>query len=348
MIPHVSVIILNWNNWPCTIACLESLFRTEYTNYSVILVDNGSTDNSLEKIKEYCAGKISGLCDSSTALPTIRLIKANDEKYSDLFSSPEEREIFDTESGKTVFLIENEKNNGFAEGNNIGIQFALNRFPLKFVLLLNNDTVVDRFFLNHLVSAAEKYPSAGFFGPKIYYFNYHGRKDVVSQAGGRVNMWTGRSHHIGYMNIDTGQYNQERNVDYLTGACLLVKREVIDRIGLLPRAYFLYWEELAWCFKGQKAGFSCVYIPDSIIWHHICASASSPTFTYYFTRNRFWFIRQNGGGIQKISFFLFFFCIEIWYDLAKLVKHSLKNKNLIVPFFNAVIAGLSHIPEDES
>jgi len=111
--PKVAIIIVNWDGWEDTIECLESLYRIDYPNYEIIIIDNHSQDDSVRRIKDYS-------------------------------------------EGKELTIIENEDNYGFAEGNNIGIRYALKYLKPKYILLLNNDTVVDKDFLKELISAGER------------------------------------------------------------------------------------------------------------------------------------------------------------------------------------------------
>src|SRR5713101_6254286 len=126
-----------------------------------------------------------------------------------------------------VELIVNDTNLRFAGGSNAGMKVALER-GAKYLLLLNNDTVVDHEFLNHLTQLAEREKEAGMFGPKIYYYSDPRR---IWFAGGRIEWWKGWISHIGIREHDHGQYDTVKEVDYLTGCCLLVKRDLIERVG---------------------------------------------------------------------------------------------------------------------
>jgi hypothetical protein len=265
-------------------------------------------------------------------------------------SLPNKRQHLSNHEGvepkKHLFLIENDQNYGFAEGNNIGIRFAMNNFQSDYILLLNNDTVQDPCFLKNLVEGSDSCSNAGFAGPKIYYSDYKGRTDVINHAGVLLSMWTGIAIHRGDEKPDTGQYDQVREVDSLTGACLLVKREVIEKIGLLNPDYFLYWEETDWCLRGRKAGYVCVYIPSSIIWHHVGSSVQGPTYQYYYTRNLFWFIKENAERPQKIMFVFFFFLIDLWYNLFRMARQKNLHKNTLFAFFKGIKDGISQLPQD--
>jgi GT2 family glycosyltransferase len=265
--PKVAIIILNWNGKEDTIECLESVKEITYLNYEILLVDNGSTDGSIECFRERYPG---------------------------------------------MEIIENTENLGFAEGNNVGIRRAMDE-GADYVLLLNNDTVVDKEFLGWLVKVAESDPKIGFVGPKVYYYDYCGRKDVLNFAGGKLNIWKGISYHIGKNEIDNGQYNEIKKVDFVEGSCLLVKNKTIQKIGLLDSVYFTYWEENDWCMKGFKAGYYAVFAPIAKIWHKVAASNKGKKNIYYLTRNRFWFMKRYANAKQYFTFLLFFMTFQLWY-----------------------------------
>lgn len=168
-----------------------------------------------------------------------------------------------------VELMVNGSNLRFAGGNNVGIRRALQQ-DAAYVLLLNNDTVVDRVFLGHLVRAAEREPRIGMVGPKIYYAHEPQR---IWFAGGKVEWWKGWISHVGVRELDHGQYDQPSETAYLTGCCLFVKRAVIDAIGLLDEAYYLYGEDADWCLRASRAGFTLLYVPSARIWHKLSVSS---------------------------------------------------------------------------
>lgn len=309
-IPRVSIIILNWNGWRDTIECLESVYGITYPNYDVIVVDNGSKNDSVTKIREYAEGKlgvISSFFRYSGDNKPLHYIEYSREETEG--GGMKEAEIADLPPWRRIVLIKNPENSGFAEGNNIGIKYALKVLNPEYVLLLNNDTVVEKNFLNELVGVAESDKGIGFVGPKTYYYDYYGRTDVINFAGGRLVIWKGKSAHIGVNEIDKGQYNTVTDVDYVEGSCLLARRKVLELVGLLDPVYFLYWEEADWCIRVKKAGSRLVYAPKSKIWHKISASSkkASSTTQYYMARNRSWFVMKNGSTLEKVGYLVYFF-----------------------------------------
>ena len=294
-LPTVSIIVLNWNGKHDTVECLESLSHISYPNYEVIVVDNGSTDGSVEQFKA---------------------------RY------PE------------ITVIENQDNIGFAEGNNVGIRAALQE-DTEYVLLLNNDTIVDPWFLDELTNVAELDPLVGFAGPKIYYYNTdgRGRKGRINSAGAKLSMWTGRVWHVGENEIDRGQYDKVRLVDYVIGACLLVKTRVVTEIGLLDSRFFTYWEDVDWCYRGCNAGYASVYVPQAKIWHKYGASSGATPNSYYVTRNRFWFMRKNALKRQYFTFLLRFFLYEFGLQCRDFLRQ--RDFDSMKTSFKAVFDGLA-------
>lgn len=310
---QVSIIVLNWNGWKDTLECLESLYQIDYPNYSVIILDNGSKDNSLESIRSYSAGDLSLSSKFFQYTAENRPIKILEYTNSEAeHGGGRESEIADLPSYEKLVLIRNDKNYGFAEGNNIGIRYALTVLDPEYILLLNNDTVVDKDFLSELVSVARADDTIGFVGPKIYYYDFQGRKDVISVAGIELFMGKGAFHRIGATEIDCGQYDETRSVDYLEGSCLLIKIQVLDEIGLLNGDYFAYWEETDLCIRGRKAGYKSVYVPRARIWHKVSSSSIGLTKLYYMTRNRLWFIRDNAPARDLAHFLIYFFAYQFW------------------------------------
>jgi GT2 family glycosyltransferase len=190
-----------------------------------------------------------------------------------------------------IELIPNGCNLGFAEGNNVGIRQALVQ-GADYVLLLNNDTEVAPNFIELLVDVAERDPKIGITGPKIYYYDDPKR---IWSAGGLITK-AGWTQQLGVNELDSPAFNQLREVDYVTGCAMLVKREVIEKIGTLDARFFAYYEETDWCARAHKAGYSIWYVPQSVLWHKISLKARdlSPTYVYLMTRNRLLFLRNLG------------------------------------------------------
>jgi hypothetical protein len=184
-----------------------------------------------------------------------------------------------------VKLICNQRNEGFARGNNIGIGYALNQ-NADFILLLNNDTVVDPQILSHFIQAAKKYPQAKIFGPKIYCYQ---EPNKIWCIGARWDEDKMDFHIIGYGVVDDGfTLNEVEEVDIVIGAAIFFDTKIINKIGFFDERFFVMHEETDWCFRARKAGYHCLFIPQAKIWHKVGASyggQNSPLYLYFYWRN---------------------------------------------------------------
>src|SRR3989338_1215521 len=265
---NISLIILNYNGLNDTLACLESLEVVEADNNSLetIVVDNNSSDGSQE------------------ALSMI----------------------------KNIIFIKNDKNFGFSGGNNTGIKYALNKGS-DFVILLNNDTIVEKSFVKNLVRAANK---ADIISPKIYFakgYEFHKKRysekdlgKVIWYAGGKIDWQNVICKHVGVDAVDKGQFSKSAITDFATGACMLVKREVFEKIGFFDEKYFLYLEDMDLCVRAKKAGFKILFEPRAAIWHKNAASiggSGSSLQDYYFTKSRLLFALKFAKLRTKFAVF---------------------------------------------
>ena len=233
MTPKVAIVIINWNGYAHTRACLESLSRITYPCCEIIVVDNASTDGSREKLQA---------------------------------EFPQQR------------FIVNPSNLGFARGCNVGIRKALSG-DAAYVLLLNNDTVVKEGFLEPAVALAESDPKIGLVTGKIYAY---GRPGHIWYAGGTVSLLRGRGRVRGCGCRDTGQFDRVCEVGYGEGALMLIKRSVLDAIGLLPEEYFFGTEVYDYSICARRRGYKVFYVPEFCICHESGspARALAPKYLY--------------------------------------------------------------------
>ncbi len=203
-----------------------------------------------------------------------------------------------------VTVLENVENLGYTGGNNVGLQYVLAQ-GADYVLLLNNDTKVDPDFLHRLVDATEADSRIGMAGPTIY---YHEQPEVIWSAGGAIDWRRGSTYMVGLNERDEGQFGTEpRPVDFVTGCCILVRREVLEQVGLLDERFFAYYEETEWCIRAVRAGYNVVHVPLAQVWHKITPSdrADSPLVHYYMTRNRLLLLKIAGAGWKTWLYTLF-------------------------------------------
>lgn len=281
-----------------------------------------------------------GLQDTTECLESLRQITYTSYAVVvvDNGSKGDDVAVLRQKFGDYICVIENNRNYGFAEGCNIGMQYALASFEPDYILLLNNDTVVDRGFLSELVSVAESEPSVGIAGPKVY---LHNEPDRVQSAGGRINWWTGQATIRGWSETDSGQFDEIAEVDWVTGCAMLVKRRVISDVGLLYAPYFMYFEETDWCARCRKAGYRIVYVPGAKLWHkrHLDAGKMESLPLYYWTRNRFLFMKRNATKPQLVSFLLHFFFREALAPVTLSVRQ--RAPGLFWSYCKGTFAGVS-------
>ena len=256
--PLIYIIVLNYNRREDTLDCLSSLFRMDYPNFKVLMVDNASSDGTADAVRrQYPQAEV----------------------------------------------LQNEKNLMYAGGNNAGIELALEH-GADWVLLLNNDTVVDERLLSEMMDAAHAHPEAGVLGPMIYYYppeggkggggtggsearrgagtggsrsrkatvgvgGMGGRPKKIWYAGGIVKLWMGLTAHRGLREEDTGQYGKVEATDYVTGCAMLISRECLDKVGLLDTSYGMYAEDVDFSLRASSAGFALLFVPGGKVWHKV-------------------------------------------------------------------------------
>ncbi len=206
-----------------------------------------------------------------------------------------------------IQLIISKKNLGFAGGNNI----ALKQVKGDYVLLLNNDTEVKPDFLESLVELMESDKKIGIVSSKILYFY---EDNVIQYAGASpINPITSRGSHYGYKEIDNGQLDEVTETAYPHGACMMIRKSVLEELGLLYEGYFLYYEELDFAERVKRAGYKIYFQPNSSILHKesISTGKNSPLKTYYMNRNRLLFVRRNRSGITLFLGGIYFFLIPL-------------------------------------
>ena len=188
-------------------------------------------------------------------------------------------------------IIETGQNLGYAEGNNVGIRYALEH-DADYILLLNNDTTVAPDLLDQLVNAAQKDPDAGVFGATLLYMD---KPDTVWFAGAQ---WNAQTLTFDYPYQDQPlPDNLSSATDYACGAALFFRAEVARSIGLLDARFFLSWEESDWCVRARLAGYGCKLVPSAYVWHKVGASfdggENSPLRQYFIYRNRLLWAEKN-------------------------------------------------------
>jgi len=212
-----------------------------------------------------------------------------------------------------VKVIQSDQNLGFAGGNNLGIQSAQG----KYLFLVNNDTVFKDFNIQALIDRIESLPNIGIVCPKIGFA--WGNNPIQFAGYTPLSKITVRNHAIGFNEKDRGQYDTVHLTPYAHGAAMLIRRDAIEKVGLMPECYFLYYEELDWSMMFTRAGYQIWYEPQCTIYHKESQATgqNSPLRTYYLTRNRLLLVRRNPQEFNKALAYLYLIGIVSLRDILK-------------------------------
>ena len=200
-------------------------------------------------------------------------------------------------------VIQSGENRGYAAGNNVGIRYALEN-QADYVCILNNDVEVEPDFLTKLVEYMESASDVGMAGPVVYEFD---RRDIVQSAGFSIGIGKGSTQPLMQgKNKSIIQKETVKFCDGLSGTCLLVKREVLEKAGLIPENYFLFFEEMEWCINVRKQGYKLATVFAVGVYHKGSATLkkTGTLSRYYMARNRVLFVRRNGTVFDLITFLL--------------------------------------------
>lgn len=213
-------------------------------------------------------------------------------------SSGDDVDVLRRRYGSGITLIANDKNLGFSGGNNVGMKYAMGG-GADFLVLLNNDAVVDPEFLTEIAKCAEERPQAGIIGGKIYYYDFPNR---LQSVGGNVNWLLGRFKHYGERE-DKGQFENVASRDFVYANGMLIRREVVEKISYLDATFFFGIEEYDYCIRAIRAGFEVLYVPTSKIWHK--AGASRRKLSQYPETQKIIEAETGGANLYKHFYKLF-------------------------------------------
>lgn len=270
--PSVAIVLVNWNGAAHCIDCLDTLLACDYPNVRLFLVDNASTDGSIDRVRAWCDKPVRPA--EAVDLPGV-------ERWSARSGEPiahhvVEPSIAGTDRGPDPMLtvVRAGRNLGFAAGNNLGMRVAgLDRYD--YFWLLNTDTVVDRRALDELVACARSDKRLGMIGSTL---RYHGAPDTVQALGGaRFDERRGLFVHIGHglpaHAIEREAARARREMAYVVGASMLVPARFVRAVGPMQEDYFLYYEEVDWAWRGAPA-FRLGYAPLSFVYHKVGMSSA--------------------------------------------------------------------------
>ena len=268
-----------------------------------------------EKLLSIITINYNGLKDTCELIDTLPLEDESIEVIVVDNASKEDEATQIEQRYPQVKVIRSEKNLGFAGGNNLGIHAAQG----KYLFFINNDTLLSHqpSAISHLINRLESSPKIGAVCPKIK-FSW-GNNPIQFAGYTPLSKITLRNRSIGCGEQDNGQYNTAHPTPYAHGAAMMVKREVIEKAGMMPECYFLYYEELDWSMMIRRAGYDICYEPACTIYHKESQTTgqNSPLRTYYITRNRLLFAKRNINSPQKYFTYLHLICIVALRDIIK-------------------------------
>jgi hypothetical protein len=323
MSEKVYIIILNYKGWKDTIECLESALKIDYENFQIIVVDNNSPDNSLEKLISWAKGDL-----SLDFLDKVRLKKfifpLEKKPLSFIFYKQNEAihgNLKDKESAnkKSIIFIQAEQNLGFASGNNIGIKYAFKKNDFDYLWLLNNDTVLPPKTLKNWLLFLSKDKTIQLSGCVNYH--YWSPNNIVGICG-NYSDWQVRSWHI--RSESTFKKSNPANF-YPIGSSMICAKSFIDKVGFLDESYFLYFEELDWVERAKKRQIKIGFTFANFIYHKEGASIGipskknfNPLSVFYLARSHRKFVKKHKSLLKRIWFYILY--------SVRIVRHFLLYK----------------------
>ncbi len=286
----VWIVVLNWNGPDDTVECVESCLKIKYEPFHIVIVDNHSTDNSVE--------------------------------------------IFQR-NFPTVPLIITEENLGYAGGNNVGIKYALKQ-SADYVLLLNNDVVVEPDVLSELIEGMHAYPAATMAAPKVMYYD---TRNVVSSMGTSMDWFKLRPYLSECNQVDHGQYVNVVKKNILVGCALMVRSDMLNEVGLIDENFFMLHEEADWCLRNLRFGYENIVVPKGVVYHKGSKTTRTiPNFSevshYYSIRNFLYMCHKNATWFDRWKVRTGFFLLSI-KNMLKLIVGNEQERKLAHVFFDA-------------
>ena len=270
-----------------------------------------------------------GLDDTCALIETIPFNENMEVIVVDNASNNQEADLI-VQRYPQVKVIKSERNLGFAGGNNLGILAAQG----KYLFLVNNDTIFKHFNVPALIDRMESSPKIGIVCPKIRFT--WGNNPIQFAGYTPLSKVTVRNHAIGFGEDDYGQYDTAHPTPYAHGAAMLIRRDAIDKVGLMPKCFFLYYEELDWSMMFTRAGYQIWYEPTCTIYHKESQATgqNSPLRTYYLTRNRLLLVRRNPQSFNKPLAYLYLIGIVAVRDILKYT--FMRRLDLVKTIFRAL------------
>jgi GT2 family glycosyltransferase len=297
----VDIILLNHNTWRHTIECLESVMRLDYPAFRVIICDNRSTDDSLDRIRAWLSGTEHQVSGDAVPRPMHDFVVPPVPKPI-AFVEGEAGVDFPTGNARVV-ILRSSRNAGFAGGNNAALHLSLRDRRAGFAWILNNDTVVASDCLTQLVAVAETDPLVAAVGGTV--LEYSEPEVVQTASGGTVSYTTGRVVQNNQMGVKRAELDRATtSYNFVTCCSLLARREALEVIGLLDERFFIYAEDGDFSLRMSEAGWRLAYAPDAFIWHKGSATTirGSPFNDYHHIRSCLLFVHKWRRRRMPVAF----------------------------------------------
>ena len=324
-------VLLNWNGWRDTVACLESLLPDIRAGLRVIVCDNASADDSLNEIAKWVGGKTPVPAAGNARLDRLLDNSGWRPLLQQLDRAAAEQGRMDPQA--QLILVDNGANLGFAAGNNVGIRLALAQADMTHLWLLNNDTLVEPDCLTAMLARLASHPRPAACGAMVHFFH---EPEVLQCIGGnRFNYRSGRALQ------SEGRYQREQQttdirqiearIDYLSGCCMLLPRQFLETVGLMSEDYFLYYEEIDW-FTRAAGRFDLLVAEAAHLYHREGGSIGSRSWRQppslvsdrHMFRSRLIFVAQHTPQARWRC------AAENWLDVAKrLLRGQWRNARVI-------------------
>ncbi|HYA87065.1 MAG TPA: glycosyltransferase family 2 protein [Nitrospirota bacterium] len=302
---RIFAILVNWNGFRDTIECLKSLFDKLQKDINIVILDNASSDGSLQNIEGWAL--------------------ENKVKYDIIVTHADTYTI----QRHSLTIISLNSNLGFGTASNIGIRFAIFN-NADYILLLNNDTLAKDDFLQSLMKTALSVPDAGIIGGLIRCYPNQGK---VWFSGGHIDSRRGAFYHR------VNDCADQRESDFITGCLMLIPVHVFQKVGYFDERYFLNVEDIEFSRRVKAAGYKIIVNCNAVIYHKVSATIGglySSRNQYYFHRNRMLFFSEQLSGIKKTLFFIFQFLLAIpaWMVIQCIKGNRQAVKGAILGYFD--------------
>lgn len=294
--PKVYTVILTLNNYLDTYECVNSVLSSNFKITSIVIVDNGSQDDSIKKL------------------------------------------LADFGNNSIIHFIFNNQNFGFAAGVNVGLRYSLEQ-SADYVLLLNNDTIIDKNCISYLISEISKDPSIAIAGPRIFYYS---NPDKIWQGGGYFSYLRAGIIVPEKNRLVTEIDEKTKKVTFLTGCAMLIKSNIFEKIGFFDEDYFFYAEDVDFCLKAVKAGFTLGYVPCAKVWHKIGSIARDRTnafFLYHIARSKIVLLRKNFSLLYFIYGFIIHLLFYTPFRVIQIIQGS-RSWNAVLAWFKGTFSGI--------